>query len=105
MNMNHAIVKTALFAAVVSVTSTQTVAAEPASPLLRTDWYAITADDARQRERVDRQYYNRQYENQRYENREYENRQYNSRLYNQEYQNRQYYNRQYYNRQYYNRHR
>lgn len=99
-NMNRVIVHTALFAAIVSAASTQTGAIEPASSLLRADWYtnAITADDARQRERADRQYYSRQYENQ-----QYENRQYNNRLYNQEYQNRQYYNRLYYNRQYYNR--
>ena len=65
--------------------------------LQRVDWYtnAVTADQARNREDADRDYYNRQYYN-----RQYENQRYNNQIYNQ-----QYYNRQYYDRQYYNRHR
>lgn len=95
--MFNALSKAALAAALATSVSLNAAQASPASGIQPVDWYtnAMTADQARNREDADRDYYNRQYYN-----REYENQRYNNQLY-----NRQYYNRQYYNRQYYNRHR
>lgn len=100
--MSNLLSKAALAAALATSLTVATARPGLGAGMQRIDWYtnAVTADQARNREDADRDYYNRQYYN-----RQYENERYNNQLYNQQYYNRQYYNRQYYNRQYYNNHR